>query len=480
MMDEMAIRKQLKWNHSEKKFVGYVDCGTVIREPDAMPLAKEALVYLLTGINERWKIPVAYFYVNSVTSQERAEITLQVLNFIVPSGVNVIALTFDGLSANIKMCTEFNADVYNSRRYFRHPSQDHDVVIFLDAAHMLKLIRTAWAIKRVLYDGNGNPIKWEFIENLVRLQENGYFHLANKINNKHLQWQTNKMSVKLAAQTLSQSCATALKLLMEEGHPYFLECATTVKFLEIVNNAFDCLNSRSMFSHGFKRPLKPDTAFDMFKFCTEAIQYFSDLKIHPNAKPITESKSKTGFLGFIIDLKNLKKIYQDYVETGYLKYILSYKFSQDHLEIFFSVIRAMGGYNNNPNCVQFSSAYKCLLHYNEVKSSAAANCLPLDNTRLLTISSKPIKKHCDYLKEEEIENVMIDDILLHFDVNSTIHHAVLNISGFVERRVLQQLSCNTCIQLLNSCKEATSHFIDLKSRKFALSKRRYLYNNKHY
>lgn len=35
MMDEIAIRKQLEWNHSEKKFVGYVDCGTVIPEPNA-------------------------------------------------------------------------------------------------------------------------------------------------------------------------------------------------------------------------------------------------------------------------------------------------------------------------------------------------------------------------------------------------------------------------------------------------------------
>lgn len=99
----------------------------------------------------------------------------------------------------------------------------------------------------------------------MRLQENGYFHLSNKITNKHLQWQTNKMSVKLAVQTLSQSCA-ALKLLMEEDHPDFLECAATITFLETVNNAFDCLNCWSIFSHGFKRPLKQDTAVEMFNF----------------------------------------------------------------------------------------------------------------------------------------------------------------------------------------------------------------------
>lgn len=57
---------------------------------------------------------------------------------------------------------------------------------------------------------------------------------------------------------------------------------------------------------------------------------------------------------------------------------------------------------------------------------------------------------------------MIDDISFQF-VNLIIYHAVLYISGFIERRVLQKLSCNTCIQLLSNCKKATSHFIDLKS-----------------
>lgn len=49
MMDEIAIRKQLEWSNSEKKYLGYVDYGTVIPEPDNMPLAKEALVYFNTN-----------------------------------------------------------------------------------------------------------------------------------------------------------------------------------------------------------------------------------------------------------------------------------------------------------------------------------------------------------------------------------------------------------------------------------------------
>ncbi|KYN07865.1 THAP domain-containing protein 9 [Cyphomyrmex costatus] len=345
-----------------------------------MPLAKEALVYLLTGINERWKIPVAYFYINGLTSQERAEITLQLLRFVATSRVEVIALTFDGLLANIKMCTEFNTDVY-VKPYFRHPT---------------------------ISSPNIKPKLCDCFTNVNGRRTSGLFS------------------------------------------------APTIKFLRMVNNAFDCLNSRSLFSHGFKRPLRADTAFHTFTFFTEDIEYFSGLKLHLDGKCIIETKSKTGFLGFIIDMKNLKKIYQEYVETRCLKYILAYKFSQDHLEIFFSCIRTMGGYNNNPNCIQFTSAYKRLLHHNEVKSSAAANCLPLDNTNILTISStKKIKKSPKELDEEDIEDIMVDDIPLQL-INSTLHNSVLYISGFIEMRMLKKITCETCIQLVNESKEANS------------------------
>ncbi|EFN76533.1 THAP domain-containing protein 9, partial [Harpegnathos saltator] len=92
MMDEMAIRKQVQWDHSARKFIGYIDYGSCIHEPEELPFAKEALVYLINGVNARWKIPVAYFLIDSLTAQERAEITRKVLDFLVPSGITIVAL----------------------------------------------------------------------------------------------------------------------------------------------------------------------------------------------------------------------------------------------------------------------------------------------------------------------------------------------------------------------------------------------------
>lgn len=220
---------------------------------------------MVTGINQRWKIPVAYFFINALTAEEKANITKKVLEFIATSGVKVIAMTFDGLSANISMCNKLNADVYNGKAYFLHPTGNYNVFIMFDAAHMLKLIRNALASKHILYDGDNNAIKFQYFEKLVELQETGHFHLANKLTKKHILWYKNKMNVKLAAQTFSESCAVALEQL-SDGYVNFIRCAATIKFSRMVNNTFDCLNSRSLFSNGFKRPLKHNTVTEMFFF----------------------------------------------------------------------------------------------------------------------------------------------------------------------------------------------------------------------
>lgn len=48
-LDEMAIRKHVQWDG--RKYHGYVDFGGAI-ENDSNAIAKEALVFLVTAVNE--------------------------------------------------------------------------------------------------------------------------------------------------------------------------------------------------------------------------------------------------------------------------------------------------------------------------------------------------------------------------------------------------------------------------------------------
>lgn len=68
--------------------------------------------------------------------------------------------------------------------------------------------------------------------------------------------------------------------------------------------------------------------------------------------PLLFSCRKMGYLGLIICDNNIMSLHSTYVDNEFplLKYIISYKFTQDHLEIFFSVVRSKGGFNNNPTC----------------------------------------------------------------------------------------------------------------------------------
>lgn len=68
VFDEVAIRQHI--DYYKGKMVGYVDCGKLI-ECDTAQIAKEALVYCVTCMNDTWKMPVAYFLLNGINAEKK-------------------------------------------------------------------------------------------------------------------------------------------------------------------------------------------------------------------------------------------------------------------------------------------------------------------------------------------------------------------------------------------------------------------------
>jgi hypothetical protein len=67
-----------------------------------------------------------------------------------------------------------------------------------------------------------------------------------------------------------------------------------------------------------------------------------------NGTRVILTQRKTGFLGFIISLKNVFEVFE-IIQQYHMDYLLTFKLSQDFIEPFFSCIRGRGGFNNNPN-----------------------------------------------------------------------------------------------------------------------------------
>ncbi|KAL4156095.1 hypothetical protein QTP88_000130 [Uroleucon formosanum] len=70
--------------------------------------------------------------------------------------------------------------------------------------------------------------------------------------------------------------------------------------------------------------------------------------------------------------------------------------------MLFSAIRAKGGFNNNPTVSQFEAAYKSIIVHSKIKSSSSANCMALDDTTILRVSSSNIK-----VKDTQIQILII-------------------------------------------------------------------------
>ena len=169
VFDEMAIRRQVEWDGSS--YVGYIDLGSGV-DDDALPVAKEALVFLLVSVTERWKVPVGYFLIDGLHGDERANLLCTCLSRLHEVNANVVSVTFDGSSANLAMASKLGrtlkASVPNTA--FEHPETNIPICIILDPCHMLKLMRNLLAEKHTLIDGRGQAIKWEYIVKLQQLQ----------------------------------------------------------------------------------------------------------------------------------------------------------------------------------------------------------------------------------------------------------------------------------------------------------------------
>lgn len=157
--DEMSIRQQRIWTGD--KYEGLVDMDIGMDESDQK--ASQAFVLLVVSLNQGWTLPIAYFFIQSLTGAMKANIINIALQKCHEAGVKIVSLTFDGCKSNISCMKTLGCEVENHENMnttFQHPSSDHRVAVFLDACHMVKLIRNSLESKQEFFDESDAAIKW--------------------------------------------------------------------------------------------------------------------------------------------------------------------------------------------------------------------------------------------------------------------------------------------------------------------------------
>lgn len=180
MLDEMAVKKHVTWDGT--RFRGYVDIGNEADDDDSLPIAKDALVFMVVALNASWKVPIAYFFIDGMSGAERANLITVAVKKLYDTGVNVVSLTCDGPSCHFTMMKALGAkiEVNDMQTHFMHPSDSSKRIhVIFDVCHMLKLVRNTLGQGGILTDEYGKKIRWQYITELEALQSKEGLRLKN-------------------------------------------------------------------------------------------------------------------------------------------------------------------------------------------------------------------------------------------------------------------------------------------------------------
>lgn len=448
VFDCMSIRKQLIYDHNERKQYGYVDFGGFQIESHE-ELASEALVFQIVSLKTNFKCVVAYFLINRIDASVLSQLIKTVILKLNEVKMVVHNVTCDGPSTNIGALKLLGCEL-PEKPFFKLPSIEHNICVTLDTCHMVKLCRNTLAEKESIESEDG-LVKFKYIESLNRLQKSEGYKLANKLSDKHINFGNKKMDVSVAAQTISSGVADALEFLSKTSNPDFAGCEATVKFIRLIDRLFDLLNSRDPWGKHFKQPIKLTNKKFNAKFLFEAYEYLSKLKVEGIS--LLKHARKTFVLGFMTNIKSNLILQERLLKTYGFKYILTYKFSQDHLELFFSCIRSMGGHNDNPNVRQFQWAMRKLMFRNSVQASGSSNCKNFEpcvqEAAISFAEAKNLALGSSREEEDQInEENLIDIRNLCSEITYYQENVIYYISGFIVKRILEKVQCEACFQLV--------------------------------
>lgn len=393
IFDEMYIREHLQWMR-DKKFSGFITFGKIAENCERLPLATQVLVFLLSGINISFHIPIAYFFIGNLEAIDKVVLITSVIKMLNTAGVKLLTITCDGHPTNIAAYEMLGGsyDLNDLRPYFSNPENGSQIYTFLDPPHMLKLIRNSLTNRKVFYDRIGRPIEWMHFVNMVNLNDEAAL-LSHKMTKAHINYEhKNKMNVLLAVQTLSQSTGESFKYLMDRRYPEFENVSGTAEFCIRIDRSFDILNSDLQRPDNvYKSPVNEQSFGEIFAFIDDTIDYLQKLTLKPFQNFVTKSDIKTGCKGMIIGLQNVKLIYLNVVQKKVLPQFALRNICQCSLESLFSRCRShsMLGNNTNPNVNQFDSIMRKLIVNNEITSSEFANCS--DRLDILYVSSNVSK-----------------------------------------------------------------------------------------
>jgi len=286
------------------------------------------------------------------------------------------------------------------------------------------------------------------------------------------------MSCSLALPIFSNSVAAAIRTCIKTGEIKDPEAVATSDFIEKLNNLFDSLNSRRLFSKNpyncgmsDKNPLVLSTLKNCKSFFeilikSQSVETKSRTFGITNRKRIRESRPPC-FDGIVQTINAILGLYELENQNNKSNFLLTNRLNQDFLENVFSVARQRGGWSLNPTAKAFRLSFRIQFITNILDPSKKSNCeittlSPLISSEIKTTREQPVVEYDQPIKTGEPNSVLescemlsdADDVKIATDSNdlklSLEDCAVSYYAGYLLKVTNNKFSCIKCFSDLQN------------------------------
>ena len=154
--DEVKVKEGLVFNKHNCELIGFIDLGDINNDlnrleeecqsnPVGSSIATHVLLFMVRGLFNKVNFPYAHFATKSLTADTLFPIVWEAVERLEICGLNVIAFTSDGASANrkfYKMHRSSREVVYKTENPYR---EGHNIYFFSDVPHLIKTARNCWS-----------------------------------------------------------------------------------------------------------------------------------------------------------------------------------------------------------------------------------------------------------------------------------------------------------------------------------------------
>lgn len=474
--DEMSISPQINYNNQKDIFEGFA-------LNDDHQFADHALVFMVKGVKQNFKQPIAYYFTSCLKKTELKNIIKTVIRHAQDSGLIIINTVCDQSTVNVSAINELIDETKASYlrkgvewRYDCFSIKGRKIIPLFDTPHLIKGIRNNLLTKDLVYTTKNKEklVKWEYYQKVYGADKSyGDLKLLHKITEEHIDPEKiNKMRVKTATQIFSHSVAVVTDHLTARGDlPE--ECLQLVDITLLLDNLFDSLNVSTLnIPDGkiFKGAVKYNSPHhELWKESKKVLKTVKFIQKRVSGNKIRLiTATVPSITNLIRTIEGVEAIWQVLFKKFGLDAMLTRNFNQDPVENFFGNIRSYGARNNAPNTICFEGAFKALLLNNySSPHSRRANCEEDGNECLQNLDFF-LRENCNTSIPEETSDIPEE---IHFNEDLCVEMQPQEdagqgnyVCGWVLTKCLKKIckSCQQCRKTLINTANQNNKYIKAK------------------